>query len=56
MIPSDDEDDDQYPNIDDSDTENSESLRVFIEHTITELVAAENKDSDEFQNHCLIFN
>ena len=50
MTPSDDEADDQHPKINDSDIDNTESLRVFIKHTIKELAAAESSDSDEFQS------
>ena len=53
MTPSDDEADDQHPKINDSDIVNAESLRVFIKHTIKELVAAESSDSDEFQSTCM---
>ena len=49
MIPSDDEVDDQCPNIHDSDIENTESLRVFIKHTIKKLIAAESSDSEKIQ-------
>ena len=53
MVSNDDEVDTQFPNIDDSDTENTESFRVFTKHTIKELAAAENSDSDEFPNNCI---
>ena len=48
MISSDDETDDQYPSIEANDSEDVESLRDFIKHTIKELAAADNNYSNEF--------